>query len=227
MKKGKILIVEDDKKIAEVLKEYLEEEHFDVVILNTGDTVVSNVQISPPDLILLDIRLPDKDGMTVCREIRSFSDVPIIFVTAKVDDIDRLLGLEIGADDYICKPFVTKEVVARVKAVIRRTHPKQAENKLVVESLVMDVKAHKVTVEGSRIDLTPIEYNLLRIMMSNPDQVFTRADLISKTQGYDADCYERTIDNHIKNLRKKISLLSPDQEIIHTVFGVGYKIGSL
>jgi len=227
MKNGKILVVEDDKKIAEVLKEYLEEEDFVVEVLNSGDKVVSTVQDSPPDLLLLDIRLPNKDGIMICREIRSFSDVPIIFVTAKVDDIDRLLGLEIGADDYICKPFVTREVVARVKAVIRRTHPKHTENKLVVESLVMDLKAHKVTVNGCKVDLTPIEYNLLRIMMSNPDQVFTRADLISKTQGYDADCYERTIDNHIKNLRKKISLQSPDQEIIHTVFGVGYKIGSL
>jgi two-component system, OmpR family, response regulator BaeR len=226
MKNSKILIVEDDERIAQVLKEYLEEEHFNVLILNAGDTVVSSVQISLPDIILLDIRLPDKDGMTICREIRSFSDVPVIFVTAKVEDIDRLLGLEIGADDYICKPFVPREVVARVKAVLRRTHPGQAENKLEVESLTMDLKAHNVTIGGSQIDLTPIEYNLLKIMMSNPNQVFTRADLISKIQGYDADCYERTIDNHIKNLRKKISLQSRGEEIIHTVFGVGYKIGS-
>jgi len=226
MNNSKILIVEDDERIAQVLKEYLEDEHFNVLILNTGSTVVNTVKISPPDLILLDIRLPDKDGMTICHEIRSFSNVPVIFVTAKVDDIDRLLGLEMGADDYICKPFVPREVVARVKAVIRRTRPEQVENKLVIGPIIMDVKAHKVTIGESEIDLTPIEYNLLKIMMSNPNQVFTRADLISKIQGYDSDCYERTIDNHVKNLRKKISLQLKDQEIIHTVFGVGYKIGS-
>jgi two-component system, OmpR family, response regulator BaeR len=226
MKKGNILIVEDDERIAEVLKSYFENAEFKVSVLNTGNIVVSYVQASPPDLVLLDIMLPDKDGMTICREIRSFSNVPIIMVTAMVEDIDRLLGLEIGADDYICKPFIPREVVARAKAVLRRTHPEHLENRLVVGSLVMDETRHKVTVDGSDVKLTPIEYQLLRIMMSAPDRVFTRNDLISKIQGYDYDGYDRTIDNHIKNLRKKIDEHLSANEMIHTVFGVGYKISA-
>lgn len=226
MKKGNLLIVEDDKKIAEALKDYFIKENFNVSILNTGEKVVRDVKTSMPDLILLDIMLPDKDGIAICREIRSFSDVPIIFVTAKVKDIDRLLGLELGADDYICKPFLPQEVVARVKAVIRRTRPDRERNRLVVGAVCMDDENHEVTVEGTNVDLTPIEYNLLKIMMSAPDKVFTRSDLLSTIHGYGYYCYERTIDNHIKNLRKKINSYLQDQEIIQTVYGVGYKIAS-
>lgn len=225
MSKVKILIVEDDEKIAELLKDYFEKADFDAMILNSGNMVVSNVQISPPDVILLDIMLPDKDGMTICREIRSFSNVPILMLTAKVEEIDRLLGLELGADDYICKPFSPREVVARVKAVIRRTYPKKAKTKLVVGSLIIDEENYKVTIGGSDINLTPNEYELLRVMMSRPNRVFTRADLVSKIQGYTYDGYDRTIDSHIKNLRKKINEYLPDQKIIQTVYGIGYKIG--
>lgn len=226
MKKGDLLIVEDDKKIAEALKDYFIKENFNVSILNTGEKVVSNVKTKMPDLILLDIMLPDKDGITLCREIRSFSDVPIIFVTAKVKDIDRLLGLELGADDYICKPFLPQEVVARVKAVIRRTRPDRKNNRLVAGAVDMNDETHKVTVDGANVNLTPIEYNLLKIMMSAPDKVFTRADLLSSIHGSGHDYYRRTIDNHIKNLRKKINSHLSDKKIIHTVHGVGYKITS-
>lgn len=226
MKKRNILIVEDDERIAEVLKSYFENADFRVAVLNNGNTVVSNVQASPPDLVLLDIMLPDKDGMTICREIRSFSNVPVIMVTAMVEDVDRLLGLELGADDYICKPFIPREVVARAKAVLRRAHPENEEKRLVVGPLIMDENRHRVTVEGSDIKLTPIEYQLLRIMMSAPDRVFTRNDFISRIQGYNYDGYDRTIDNHIKNLRKKIDEHLAGHEMIHTVFGVGYKISS-
>jgi two-component system, OmpR family, response regulator BaeR len=226
MKKGNILIVEDDERISDVLKSYFENAAFNVSVLNTGNTVVSSVRTSPPDLILLDIMLPDEDGMTICREIRSFSDVPIIIVTARVEDFDRLLGLELGADDYICKPFIPREVVARAKAVLRRVHPEHGENKLVVGPIVMDEKRHTVTIGGYEVNLTPIEYQLLKIMMSAPDRVFTRNDFISRIQGYNYDGYDRTIDNHIKNLRKKINDHITDHEMIHTVFGVGYKISS-
>jgi two-component system, OmpR family, response regulator BaeR len=224
MKKGNILIVEDDERIAEVLKSYFENADFKVAVLNTGSTVVSLIQDSPPDLILLDIMLPDKDGITICREIRSFSNVPIIMVTAMVEDVDRLFGLEIGADDYICKPFIPREVVARAKAVLRRTYPEHEENMLAVGPLIMDEKRHRVIAGESEIKLTPIEYQLLRIMMSAPDRVFTRNDFISRIQGYNYDGYDRTIDNHIKNLRKKIEEYVPGKEMIHTVFGFGYKI---
>ena len=226
MKKGKILIVEDDNKIVKVLKRYLEEEYFDVLILKSGNKVVDKLKSSSLDLILLDIMLPDQDGMTICREIRSFSNVPIIFITAKVDPFDRMLGLEIGADDYICKPFIPKEVVARVKAVIRRTRPDNKGKKLVLDPIIFDEKSHRVTVGGSNIILTPIEYELLRIMMSKPEQIFTRDDLISKIHGHTYECYDRTIDNHIKNLRKKINLHLQGREMIHTIYGFGYKISS-
>lgn len=227
MNKRNILIVEDDERIAEVLKSYFENADFKVSVLNTGSTVISNIQANPPDIILLDLMLPDKDGLTICREIRSFSNVPIIMVTAMVEDVDRLLGLELGADDYICKPFIPREVVARVKAVLRRTLSEHEENNLVVGPLIMDQKRYRVTIGGSDIKLTPIEYQLLRIMMSEPDKVFTRNDLICKIQGYNYDGYDRTIDNHIKNLRKKINDYITDHEMIHTVFGVGYKISSV
>jgi len=224
MKNGNILIVEDDERIAEVLKSYFESADFKVAVFSSGNTVVANVQVNPPDLILLDIMLPDKDGMTICREIRAFSNVPIIMVTAMVEDIDRLLGLEIGADDYICKPFIPREVVARAKAVLRRSYPGHIENRFSVGPLIMDETRHRVTIDGSEIKLTPIEYQLLRIMMAAPDRVFTRNDFISKIQGYNYDGYDRTIDNHIKNLRKKIDEHLSGHEMIHTVFGVGYKI---
>lgn len=225
MNNGNILIVEDDKKIAEVLKEYLVKDKFFVHILNSGGNVLNFLNTIPIDLVLLDIKLPEKDGVTICREVRSFSNVPIIFVTAMDEDIDRLLGLEIGADDYICKPFLTREVVARIKAVLRRVTPDQRNNFLTVGPVVMNLKSHKVTIGESNLELTPIEFKLLKIMMSDQNQVFTRSELISKIQGFNNDCYDRTIDNHIKNLRKKMGLYVRNKEIIHTVFGVGYRVG--
>lgn len=224
MKKYKILIVEDDERIAGILKQYLKASNFNVTTLISGNMVKSNVQDNPPDLILLDIMLPDMDGMEICREIRSFSNIPIIIVTAKVDDIDRLLGLEFGADDYICKPFLPAEVVARVKSVLRRTYSAQEKDLLVIGSLVMDNKAHIVKFKGSMLDLTPIEYHLLKIMMAAPNKVFTRVDFLSQIQGYSKNVYDRTIDNHIKNLRKKFNLHAPDRDIVQTVFGIGYKL---
>lgn len=222
--KRKILIVEDDNRIAEILKKYLEEAYFKVFILKNGDNVINNVQDSEPDLILLDIMLPGKDGIAICSEIRSFSKVPIIFITAKINANDRLRGLETGADDYICKPFDPKEVVARVLAVLRRTNKEDENKEIVLGSLVMDIEKHTVTIGGSNIDLTPIEFQMLEIMMSNPDRLFTRYDFISRIQGYDYEGYDRTIDNHIKNLRKKINICLPSQEIIKTIYGLGYKI---
>lgn len=223
MSNAKILIVEDDRKISEALKDYLERAEFNVVIRSTGKNVVKEVKQNPPDLILLDILLPDKDGMTVCREIRSFSNVPIIFITAKVEPIDRLSGLELGADDYICKPFIPLEVVARVKAVMRRACPDLGERRLELGPVLLDDHAHEVRVTGKAVELTPIEYNLLKTMIVQPDRVFTRSDLITKIQKESYLGYERTIDNHIKNLRKKIEVHSQGLRIIHTVHGIGYK----
>ncbi len=200
----KVLIVEDDPKIAQLLKDYLEQDGFVVTTLSRGDTVVHDVRAHPPDLIFLDIMLPGKDGLTLCREIRGFSNVPIIVLTAKVEEIDRLLGLELGADDYICKPFSPREVVARVKAVLRRTHPESIEEKLVAGSITLDIAGHYATIHDVDLQLTPNEFGLLKVLMARPGRVYTRGDLVSRVQGYDFEGYDRTIDSHIKNLRKKL-----------------------
>ncbi len=223
MKSQKILIVEDEKKIADILKDYLQKANYTVTSLERGDVVVRQVKKSMPDLVLLDIMLPGKDGMDVCREIRKFSNVPIIMLTARVEEIDRLIGLELGADDYICKPFSPREVVARVKAVLRRVHPEPIERQKTHGPITLIADAHSVSVHDKEIDLTPSEFGLLEIFMAQPGRVFSRNDLICNVQGYEFEGYDRTIDTHIKNLRKKLSDHLPGQKIIHTVYGIGYK----
>ncbi|OQY52266.1 MAG: two-component system response regulator BaeR [Candidatus Parabeggiatoa sp. nov. 2] len=191
----------------------------------TNVSAVPYVKQTPPALILLDIQLPGKDGMAVCREVRQFSTVPIMMLTARVEEIDRLLGLELGADDYICKPFSPREVVARVKAILRRIQPTSVtEEKLVLGEITVDVKSHQVTIANQPLKLTPNEFALLAFFISHPNQVFSRQVLISQVQNYAFSGYERTIDSHIKNLRKKIATFLPDHEIISTVYRVGYKL---
>lgn len=219
-----ILVVEDERKIAELLRDYLCDEGFTVTCVERGDLVVHEVRRRSPTMILLDIMLPGQDGIEVCREIRKFSNVPIIMITARVEEIDRLLGLELGADDYICKPFSPREVVARVKAVLRRVHPKSSENIFVAGPLTLDCDTRQVTAGGETINLTPSEFGLLKALMARPNRVFSRTELIDLVQGYRFDGYERTIDTHIKNLRKKIAARLPDHEIISTVYGAGYKL---
>jgi two-component system response regulator BaeR len=188
-----------------------------------GDRVIAQIKKDPLDLILLDIMLPGKNGMELCREIRQFSNIPIIMITARVEEIDRLLGLELGADDYICKPFSPREVVARVKAIFRRLQAEPKTHNLVVGSISLDDKTHQVMIAKQLLNLTPNEFGLLKIMMSQPNRVFSRSELINRVQGYDFEGYDRTIDSHIKNLRKKIAQKLPGQEIISTVYGIGYK----
>jgi two-component system response regulator BaeR len=221
-----ILIVEDEEKIAGLLCDYLKAAGFRTSVQNNGDRVIAQVKKDPPDLILLDIMLPGKDGMQLCREIRQFSNVPIIMITARVEEVDRLLGLELGADDYICKPFSTREVVARVRAVFRRVHAEPREDHLVVGSISLNDETHQVMINKKVLNLTPNEFGLLKIMMSRPNRVFSRSELISRVQGYEFEGYDRTIDTHIKNLRKKIARWLPGQEIISTVYGVGYKFNA-
>lgn len=218
-----ILIVEDETKIAELLRDYLEAASFAVSCLYQGDGVVSAVKENPPDLILLDVMLPGKDGMEICRGIRKFSSVPIIMITARIEEIDRLIGLELGADDYVCKPFSPREVVARVKAVLRRVHPESDAKRLVAGPIRLNEETHQVTIDDEDLRLTPSEFGLLKVMMTHPGRVFSRNELINKVQGYDFEGYDRTIDTHVKNLRKKIDARLPGQDIISTVYGVGYK----
>jgi len=220
----KILIVENDIKIAALLHDYFTQANFEASILERGDAVVSYVKRNPPNAILLDIMLPEKDGFTICREIRSFSNVPIIIISAKIDEIDRLLGLELGADDYICKPFNTREVVARVKAVLRRSDVEPKDKRLILGPITVDVECHKASIGNVDMHLTPIEFELLSIMLARAGRVFSRSELISQIQGYDYDGYDRTIDSHIKNLRKKVEEILPCNNIIQTVYGIGYSV---
>ncbi len=221
-----ILVAEDEVKIAGILQDYLEKAGFRVSCLERGDLVVPYVRQKQPALILLDLMLPGLDGMEVCREVRKFSDVPIIMITARVEEIDRLLGLELGADDYICKPFSPREVVARVKAVLRRVYAPPADKTLAAGEVSLMPETHQVLVRGHELKLTPCEYNLLKTLMSHPHRIFSRHELINIVQGYDFEGYERTIDSHIKNLRKKIAGYLPDQDVISTIYGVGYKLNA-
>ena len=221
-----ILIVEDEEKIASLLCDYLKEAGFRTSTQNHGDRVMAQVKKDPLDLILLDIMLPGKNGLDLCREIRQFSNIPIIMITARVEEIDRLLGLELGADDYICKPFSPREVVARVKAIFRRLQAEAPAQNLVIGSISLDEVTHQVMIDNRVLNLTPNEFGLLKIMMRQPNRVFSRSELINRVQGYEFEGYDRTIDSHIKNLRKKIDQKLPGQEIISTVYGVGYKFNA-
>ena len=221
-----ILVVEDEEKITRLLCDYLQAAGFRTSTQADGDRVIAQVKKDMPDLILLDIMLPGMDGMELCREIRKFSNVPVIMITARVDEIDRLLGLELGADDYICKPFSPREVVARVKAIFRRLQAEPPAPTLVSGSISLDDETHQVMIDKQVLNLTPNEFGLLKIMMAQPDRVFSRSELINRVQGYDFEGYDRTIDTHIKNLRKKIAERLPDQEVIRTVYGVGYKFAT-
>jgi two-component system, OmpR family, response regulator BaeR len=218
-----ILVVEDEVKICQVLCEYLGRAGYAVSWLTRGDEVIPNIRRKPPALILLDIMLPGMDGMEVCREIRKSSNVPIIMITARVDEIDRLLGLELGADDYICKPFSPREVVARVKAVLRRSQSPPDGKQLVVGKITLDEHKHQVLVGGREVKLTPCEFQLLKALVAHPNRVFSRGELLNVVQGYDFEGYERTIDTHIKNLRKKVATMVPERELVSTVYGIGYK----
>jgi two-component system response regulator BaeR len=226
MSDAHILIVEDESKIAHLLRDYLKASGYALTCMDRGDTVVSFVRKESPSLILLDIMLPGMDGMEICREIRKFSTVPIMMITAKVEEIDRLIGLESGADDYICKPFSPREVVARVKAVLRRSSPQVSGKILIFGQIRLDEDLHQASIDNTVLELTPSEYKLLNVMIRHPGRVFSRAELINRVQGYEFEGYERTIDSHIKNLRKKIAELLPEQEIIKSVYGVGYQLAA-
>jgi two-component system response regulator BaeR len=203
--RSSILVAEDEVKIAGILRDYLTKVGYRVACLERGDLVVPYVRQKQPALILLDLMLPGLDGMEVCREVRKFSEVPIIMITARVEEIDRLLGLELGADDYVCKPFSPREVVARVKAVLRRVYAPPADKTLVAGDVTLVPETHQVLVGGHELKLTPCEYNLLKTLLGHPNRIFSRNELINVVQGYDFEGYERTIDSHIKNLRKKIA----------------------
>jgi two-component system response regulator BaeR len=219
-----ILVIEDEPKLAEILVDYLRQAGFSTHWICDGTEAVARVREQAPQLILLDIMLPGKDGMDVCREVRAFSDVPIVMVTARIEEIDRLLGLELGADDYICKPFSPREVVARVKAILRRRVASQEPGERGYLGIEMDREEHRASVLGRRLDLTPIEFRLLDVLWSHPGRVYSRSQLLDLVYVDERDVSDRSIDSHIKNLRRKVREFQPDEQVICTVYGVGYKL---
>ena len=221
----KILIVDDDTNICELLRLYIEKEGFNVVIANDGATAVKMFREQQPDLMLLDIMLPKLDGWQVCREIRKISDKPIIMLTAKGETFDKVLGLELGADDYIVKPFDTKEVVARIKAVLRRsgtTAPVAAVQEVQYDKLLINLTNYELRVNGIQVDTPPKEMELIYHLASNPNRVYTRDQLLDEVWGFDYYGDSRTVDVHVKRLREKLEGVSDKWEH-RTVWGVGYK----
>lgn len=215
-----ILIVEDEVKLATLLQDYLIQSGFEATVIHDGSEVEPWLAAQQPSLILLDLMLPGKSGMEICKEIRKSSALPVIMITAKVDEIDRLLGLELGADDYICKPFSPREVVARVRAVLRRS---EGMDKPSDKGLVLDIDTYKATINGQDLHLTAVEFQLLKVLSDQPGRIFTRSVLVDKIYSDGRVVSDRTIDSHIKKLRKKIAAQLPDQELIHSLYAVGYK----
>jgi two-component system response regulator BaeR len=227
MTKGarKILIVEDEPKIAALLKDYLETQGaFEAKVEARGDTAMKAFEKFGPDLVVLDLMLPGLDGIEVCKKLRSVSKVPIIMVTARVEEIDRLLGLELGADDYICKPFSPREVVARVKAVLRRSGPDVSAPR--PKALHMDEEKFKATLNGRDLLLTPVEFALLKSLSGQEGRVFSRDQLMNEMYADYRVVSDRAVDTHIKNLRKKISGASGSEDMIKSVYGLGYRYES-
>ena len=218
-----ILVVEDEPKIARLLVDYLEQASYPTHHIGNGVEVVAWVRKNKPRLVLLDVMLPGKDGLSICREIRGFSDVPIVIVTARVEEIDRLLGLELGADDYICKPFSPREVVARVHAIMRRVASQSAPGGAYL-GIVVDRERHRARVNGHALDLTPVEFRLLGAMLGQPGRVFSRNQLMDRVYRDRRTVSDRTMDSHIKNLRRKVRKFLPDEHVIRTIYGVGYKL---
>ena len=219
-----ILIIEDETTLARVLQSYLEREGFQVITAVRGDTGFDLSMTEKVDLILLDLNLPGMDGLEIASEVAKTKNTPIIMITARVEEIDKLKGLETGADDYITKPFSPREVVARVKTVLRRVNRASTDaQRIDTPGLVIDIDAHSVTRNGVQVDLTPSEFEILVVLAKNPGRVFSRIQLLDAMQGQSYEGYERTIDAHIKNMRSKIETDPRKPELITTVFGVGYK----
>lgn len=219
-----ILVVDDEARIVKLAKDYLENGQFRVRTAADGNTALAIARQEKPDLIVLDLNLPGMDGLDVCRTLRRESDVPIIMLTARVEETDRLIGLELGADDYITKPFSPRELVARVRVVLRRVQGGiRTPGMIVAGDLEIDITGHKLTRAGTEISISRTEFNLLTYMAQHPGQAFSRSQLLNHLHGYSDTGYDRSIDAHVKNLRRKIELDPANPRYILTVYGVGYK----
>lgn len=219
-----VLLVDDDPKLVQLLQAYFSKDNFIVYTAADGITALSLAKEKKPSIMVLDLMLPGMEGWEVCRQLRKSSDLPIIMLTAREEESDKLIGLEIGADDYVTKPFSPKEVVARVKAILRRTTKQPVTETLLVEGpLVIDVERHQVTVNDEPVELTATEFKILQLLVVNRDRVLSRLQIVEQIQGDLFEGYERTIDAHIKNLRRKIEMTPKEPKYILTVYGVGYK----
>jgi two-component system, OmpR family, response regulator BaeR len=217
-----VLVVEDDDKIAALLTDYLTAHGFEPARLDNGAEVVAFVQKRMPSLMLLDLMLPGLDGMEVCKALRRFTDVPIIMLTARIDEIDRLLGLELGADDYVCKPFSPREVIARVKAMVRRAEGRVA-GVSASGGFVIEDEAQRIRLGDKALPLTPLEFRLLKAMLSQPGRVYSRDQLLDLVHEDFRDVSDRAIDSHVKNIRKKIDSVQAGMDCVQSVYGVGYR----
>ena len=220
-----VLIVEDEPKLSQSMAEYLSVSGFDPHIIDNGEEVINWVKVNTPVLILLDLMLPGKDGIDVCREIRTFSQVPIIMVTAKSEEIDRLLGLEMGTDDYICKPFSLREMVARIKAVLRR-YEYIPSDQTQDRGLSLSKACSSMTVDGISVELTAIEFNIMEKLTRQPGHIFRRSDLMDVAYFDGRIVNDRTVDSHMKKIRKKLTKIAPDKKFLHSIYGIGYKFES-
>jgi two-component system, OmpR family, alkaline phosphatase synthesis response regulator PhoP len=224
MAQSTVLIVDDDVKLTKLLKAYFDKEGFITYLVHDGDYVVQSVKEKKPDMIILDLMLPGMDGWEICRNLRKDNDVPIMMLTARDEETDRLIGLELGADDYVTKPFSPREVVARTKAILRRTRKIATRPESIkVGDLTIDFECHQAKKGTTALDLTPTEFRILELLTASVNRVYTRLQLVERVQGYAFDGYERTIDAHIKNLRRKIEDNPKEPRYIQTVYGVGYR----
>jgi two-component system, OmpR family, alkaline phosphatase synthesis response regulator PhoP len=219
-----VLVVEDEIEIARVVRDYLRNAGFEVIVVGDGGSAVASVRSAKPDLLVLDLGLPGRDGLDVAREIRRWSNTPIVMLTARGDETDRIVGLEIGADDYVVKPFSPKELVARVRAVLRRTRTAARGDEIVrAGDVEIDTAKMRVSVAGKQVDLTPTEFQLLATLAREPGRVFTRSQLLDAVHGVAIESYERAIDAHVKNIRRKIEPTPGSPRYVVTVHGVGYR----
>ncbi len=215
-----VLVVEDDAKIAQLLLDYLRSEGYLASAVADGQLALAQIARAPPAVVILDLMLPGLDGLGVCRAVRQFSDVPILMLTARVDEVDRLLGLDSGADDYVCKPFSPREIVARVRALLRRSEGRMGA---LPPAWVVDEAGLRISWRGQWLPLTPLEFRMLRLLLSRPGRVFARAQLLDSVHADLRDVSDRAIDSHVKNLRRKIEAAEPGSHCIASVYGVGYR----
>ena len=219
-----VLVVEDELEIARVVRDYLDNAGFEVIVVGDGGSAIASVRSAKPDLLVLDLGLPGRDGLDVAREIRRWSNTPIVMLTARGDETDRVVGLELGADDYVVKPFSPKELVARIRAVLRRTRAaERGAEVLRAADVVIDTGKMRVTVAGRPVELTPTEFQLLSTLVAEPGRVFTRGQLLDAVHGVAIESYERAIDAHVKNIRRKIEPQPGSPRYLLTVHGVGYR----